>query len=159
MLRAAPQHTRMHSQANALSAVLHMLQKLCKCSAEAVLWRGVLQNADPDVRVDMETFLNQTVPEVGQQQTASANNYLCSLATDFQMVQRLSLHIMCCTLVGAGCKQQLQLHCDPLAGKQTFNAHPTKLPIQAELAATINCYATACLLCAAGAWRAVGAHR
>jgi hypothetical protein len=28
---------------------------------------GVLQNADPDVRVDMETFLNQTVPEVRQQ--------------------------------------------------------------------------------------------
>ena len=27
-------------------------------------WLLVLQNADPDVRVDMETFLSKIVPEV-----------------------------------------------------------------------------------------------
>ena len=49
-----------------VSRALHWCHNLC----EAIMINlYTAQNADPDVRVDMETFLNHVVPEVSCLQT------------------------------------------------------------------------------------------
>ena len=45
---------------------------------------GFLQNADPDVRVDMETFLNKVVPEVRVSSCSLLNALMLSCVKAYQ---------------------------------------------------------------------------